>query len=56
MSGQQVCVGSYQLPVENNWQCLAALKATSLSSLEYIVPLINKPQDRFLSKHLMPCE
>lgn len=56
MSGEQVCVGSYQLPIENNWQCISVLKATSLRSLEYIVLLINKPQDGFLSKYLMPCE
>lgn len=56
MSGKQMCVGSYQLLIGNNWQCLSVLKATSLNSLEYIVLLINKPQDGFLSKHLMPRE
>jgi len=53
MSGKQMCVGSYQLIIGNNWQCLAVLKAISLNGLEYIVLLINKPQDGFLSKHLM---
>lgn len=56
MSGKQMCVGSYQLLIGNNWQCLSVLKATSLSSLEYIVLLISKQQNGFLSKYLMPCE
>lgn len=29
ISGWQMCIGSYQLPIENKWQCLSALGATS---------------------------